>query len=510
MDDPIREEITFSARFPLPFRVLFLGGLGVLGWATNLHGLSALGIDAASALELSTHQPHRLTHHPYSASEPDTPLPTARGGWKLVPHPATLYGPVYRLFFCYAIVLCLGWACYQHATRADVGLVDVYKFVPGVLMLFLLMMLVSPFDVAGKRERDKFLHSIRRCLISKHRIHFSDVVFADIFTSFAKVLGDVWLSVCMILPGGSLLYPPPQQGLARWILPTLMSIPYAVRFRQCLVEYSLTTNESKRPLYNAIKYATSFPVIFLSAAQRQVAADPELLGLTGSGPWYGEHSLFRLWLLSALINSLYSFWWDVTYDWGFDLLRVREKKSSSSVGSPPRQLMLPRLHSRSALLASGQDDDDSTEEQLGTEQGDNHPRPSRRYPYGLRSVLLLPLPVYPFAILVDLVLRLTWSAKLSSHLHSFIDEDRAIFFIEFLEMARRWMWVFLRVEWEVVREREVRAALPPGTRLRRRAPDASAEAGYEMLGERESRANSVEEAGAGAEAEDWRKSVDRD
>lgn len=306
------------------------------------------------------------------------------------------------------------------------------------------------------------------------------------------------------------------------------SIPYATRLRQCLVEYSLTTNESKRPLYNAIKYATSFPVIFLSAAQRQVTRAPELVELPESRTWYGEHPLFWLWcvpitcsqahilkligvhpnlrLLSALINSLYSFWWDVTYDWGFDLLRLREKKTVSGISSPPRPLVLPRLHSRSALLSSGLDADDSKEELLDPEADGAVPRPAKRYPFGLRSVLLLPLPVYPFAIAVDLVLRLTWSAKLSSHLHSFIDEDRAIFFIEFLEMARRWMWVFLRVEWEVVREREVRASLPAGARLRRRAPDASTTAEFEMLSEREVRASVGEEEEDG---EDWKDPVGR-
>ena len=68
--DRVREELAFSAHFPLPFRVLFLGCLGILGWATNLHGLTALGIDAASALELSTHH-GRLTAH----ADPPTPLP---------------------------------------------------------------------------------------------------------------------------------------------------------------------------------------------------------------------------------------------------------------------------------------------------------------------------------------------------------------------------------------------------------------------------------------------------
>ena len=33
----------------------------------------------------------------------------------------------------------------------------------------------------------------------------------------------------------------------------------------------------------------------------------------------------------------------------------------------------------------------------------------------------------------------------------------------------------------MVKEREVRASVPPGTRMRRRAPDADAEHEYEML-----------------------------
>lgn len=195
-------------------------------------------------------------------------------------------------------------------------------------------------------------------------------------------------------------------------------------------------------------------------------------------------------LLAALVNSLYSFWWDVTYDWGFDLLRPKAKvESRSRAHSPPRPLMLPRLHSRSALLSKAgseeitkdshmEDDDDYTLEAQSLAE--------KPYPFGLRRTLLLPLAIYPFAIVADLILRLTWSAKLSSHLHSHIEGDRAIFLVEFAEMLRRWMWVFIRVEWELVKEREVRASLPPGTRMRRKAPDASIENEYELLGSRAS------------------------
>lgn len=74
-----------------------------------------------------------------------------------------------------------------------------------------------------------------------------------------------------------------------------ISLPYAVRFRQCLIEYNSPMNESRRPMYNALKYATAFPVIFLSAAQRVVVSDLKAHDAPAETVWYREHQLFRLW-----------------------------------------------------------------------------------------------------------------------------------------------------------------------------------------------------------------------
>ncbi len=120
---------------------------------------------------------------------------------------------------------------------------------------------------------------------------------------------------------------------------------------------------------------------------------------------------------------------------------------------PPRPLLLPRLHSRSASLKHPTTSPDEL-----SDKPDDIPhaiayqQEHRPHPYGLRQTLLLPLPVYPFAILMDLVFRLTWSAKLSTHLHAYGEGDLIIFWIELAEVVRRWMWVFLRVEWEIVKE----------------------------------------------------------
>jgi len=59
--------------------------------------------------------------------------------------------------------------------------------------------------------------------------------------------------------------------------------------------------------------------------------------------------------------------------------------------------------------------------------------------------------MYYTAIVVDFFLRCTWSIKLSPHLDHFNDLEGGIFLMEFLEVVRRWMWTFLRIETEWVR-----------------------------------------------------------
>ena len=63
--------------------------------------------------------------------------------------------------------------------------------------------------------------------------------------------------------------------------------------------------------------------------------------------------------------------------------------------------------------------------------------------------------IYYVAIALDLVLRCTWSLKLSPHLDHFNDLEGGIFVMELLEVLRRWIWIFFRVETEWVRNGNV-------------------------------------------------------
>ena len=142
------DDLSFIVAFPLPFRVLFLVGAGILGWAANLHGLRLLGVDAASALDLHTHEHGSVT-----------PLPV--DSWHRAPPDSTaLYTPVYRLAFWYGLWCTLTWMLYRSATHGSAGLVDFFKYIPAVCALVILMYAISPYDVFQKRERDAFLRYV--------------------------------------------------------------------------------------------------------------------------------------------------------------------------------------------------------------------------------------------------------------------------------------------------------------------------------------------------------------
>lgn len=161
-----------------------------------------------------------------------------------------------------------------------------------------------------------------------------------------------------------------------------------------------------------------------------------------------------------MVNSLYSFWWDVTNDWGLSMLKSETWKGPEA-GVFAKQLR--RLLSRTATSPSSP----AESYELGPHQRspcptphpDAHPIQPFRRPllFGLRPTLLLPDPlVYHVFIAIDFVLRVTWSLKLSSHLHTVAEIESGVFLMEALELVRRWMWVFLRIEWEAVKKLEQR------------------------------------------------------
>lgn len=122
---------------------------------------------------------------------------------------------------------------------------------------------------------------------------------ADVLTSYAKVLGDLFVALCMFFSPGKSSTGKPDRGCGgQYIVPFIIAIPSMIRLRQCLIEFVRVRRNNRKMgeggaqgwggqhLANALKYSSAFPVIILSALQR--GYDPAKIGMSEAG-------LFRLW-----------------------------------------------------------------------------------------------------------------------------------------------------------------------------------------------------------------------
>eukprot|EP00048_Salpingoeca_helianthica_P020050 m.4536 g.4536 ORF g.4536 m.4536 type:complete len:370 (-) comp4339_c0_seq1:21-1130(-) len=235
----------------------------------------------------------------------------------------------------------------------------------------------------------------RLSALAHGQVQFVDVLTADGLTSMSKLLSDMQSVLCCLIAIFVSSFPdtPGPACLHHNVGPIFASIPYAVRGVQCLLVYRATGNRFQ--LINFGKYLSSFPVIWFSALQHQLAP--------AEGVVLDQHDrhLQLLWLYAVTINTLYSFIWDVVMDWG---------------------------------LASA---------------------PAPRYAL-LRDELKYGSPLYYYAaIVMDFALRLCWSLKLSSHLQRHASGQAWVFLFEVLEVFRRFVWNFFRIEWECVNQKYV-------------------------------------------------------
>ena len=388
---------SFSLTFPLPYRVAFIVILGmpslrnprahaiadiilaaVWGWGLNLHFLHVRRIDVPSLIRYPGRtSSNQLTHH--------------HSTYRL----ATLLSATST-----ASIL-LFWAL---AGRDPQKVID-YDWIPMTNLLVLALLFAVPLRrlSVSHTGRNRLLATLRRVsiggLAEPKDGKFGDILLADVLTSYAKILGDLFVCLCMFLTRNGSATARPDRGCGGDVLvPLIMAIPSTIRLRQCLIEYVRVRNAPRREaagwggqhLANAAKYSTAFPVIILTAVLRNTK----------------EHApgLSRAWIFACLLNSLYSFYWDVAKDWDLTLFAGERERNSPE------------------------------------------------HPFGLRRRLIIHKPgVYYMVIALDLILRCTWMIKLSPSLDSISSYESTIFLIQSLEVFRRWVWIFFRVETEWIR-----------------------------------------------------------
>jgi EXS family len=253
--------------------------IGIWAWATSLHFLSYTGIDPSLVLHPWTpSDDHPLTSHPHR------PL-----------NRRDIYKPPYALAIILTTVTCISLTLFWGFTSGDASAVVSYEFLPLSCFASILLLTFCPFNILYRDERLRFLRMLRRILVGglNQEAKFGDVMLADILTSYAKVLGDLWVTGCMLLGAVSATGKPDRACGGKLAVPLVISLPYLIRLRQCFIEFSRSKGEGTMHLLNALKYASAFPVILLSAMQRTYISPVE--DMYPDKVWFGESMLFRLW-----------------------------------------------------------------------------------------------------------------------------------------------------------------------------------------------------------------------
>ncbi|PSN51931.1 Xenotropic and polytropic retrovirus receptor 1 [Blattella germanica] len=220
-------------------------------------------------------------------------------------------------------------------------------------------------------------------------VNFADFWLADQLNSLVVVFVDFQYFICFYLTNHkNFLVADDVSNVStcddytRIIRPIVGCLPAWWRFAQCLRRYR-DTKEAFPHLVNAGKYATSFLVMLFTTLN---------LFNEDNYPVTSENPYFYLWLLSSILSSCYAYTWDIKMDWG-----LFDKKA-----------------------------------------GDNK--------YLREEIVYSSTGYYYFAIVEDFILRFGWALNLSLTSMGYVHSDIMICILSPLEVFRRFVWNFFRLE----------------------------------------------------------------
>lgn len=240
--------------------------------------------------------PSQIGHTDLSLIKDVPPLlryPPRQGSHSISHHAST-----YHLATFLTIPLAFSLLSFWIITRGSSRAIIAWEILPGLYLLLLVLCFAMPFLQLSRTGRYRFLSTLKRVsiggLAEAQDGKFADIILADVLTSYAKVLGDLFVCICMFFSQGVSSTDKPNRGIGgAYLVPLIISAPSLIRLRQCLIEF-LRVRKRRQPsdgwggqhLANALKYSSAFPVIILSALQR--GYDPAKINMSEAG-------LFRFW-----------------------------------------------------------------------------------------------------------------------------------------------------------------------------------------------------------------------
>ncbi|XP_023340360.1 xenotropic and polytropic retrovirus receptor 1 [Eurytemora carolleeae] len=266
---------------------------------------------------------------------------------------------------------------------------DIQPFImPGFLVLIMLIFLLNPTRTFQHDARFWSLKVIFRIIMAPFfYVGFADFWLADQANSLGQALKDFQFLVCFYVRRFSewdweKIELDECGSSGWWLVGVVGALPAWFRFAQCLRRYR-DTREAFPHLLNAGKYTSSLSVVLFTT----------LYGYYETGESKGP--FFYLMIISSVVSTVYGYLWDIKMDWGF----------------------------------------------FSDNAGDNR--------FLREEVVYSSTNYYYFAILEDLVLRFSWVYILlikESGLNSIISSEIVTTVFACLEVVRRFIWNFFRLE----------------------------------------------------------------
>lgn len=257
---------------------------------------------------------------------------------------------------------------------------------PLALVCIMLAFLLNPLKMFRHEARFWLLKIIGRVLISPFAyVNFADFWLADQLNSLATALLDFHFLTCFYITNGNWLEAgDTTQCMAGSLIvrPIVNCLPAWFRFAQCIRRYR-DSKEAFPHLANAGKYSTTFLVVISNTMCAYRAVEYQ-------NRW--ENPWLWLWVISCFVNSIYSLTWDLKMDWGL----------------------------------------------LDSNAGENK--------FLREEVVYSAAGFYYFAIIEDFVLRFAWIASFVLVECGYVSSDLMTSVVAPLEVFRRFVWNFFRLE----------------------------------------------------------------
>ncbi|KDR07686.1 xenotropic and polytropic retrovirus receptor 1 [Zootermopsis nevadensis] len=257
---------------------------------------------------------------------------------------------------------------------------------PLALTVIMLVFVLNPIKVFRHEARFWALRVVGRILAAPFfHVGFADFWLADQLNSLVSALLDFQFLICFYVRNGDWLNAgETSECMERdWIVrPIVNCLPAWFRFAQCLRRYR-DTKEAFPHLVNAGKYSSTFLVV-LFGTLRSMYDDGYEDSL--------DNPYLYLWVFASILSSCYAYTWDIKMDWG--------------------------LFDRSA--------------------GENK--------FLREETVYSSTSFYYFAIVEDLVLRFSWAYSYALIEAEYISGDLMTSITSPLEVFRRFVWNFFRLE----------------------------------------------------------------